>query len=660
MHMQCGVSKVEITPKSEFGSTYIAGYASMEAPLIEGVHDAIYIRSMILSEEKEQIVLISVECVGLLQDFITQVKNDLVGFGFKKSKIFVFSTHTHAAPDTMGLWGPVIGKTGVNQRYMLFLRQQIIKSIEEALGIQKPVDVYYGGALVKDLIINYRSVNKIEENLNLVQFKHENEIIGTLWTYPAQPEITSRENLKISGDYPGQISKKIEVEMGGVALFSLGLCGSQTPIYVEQGYEKMGIFAEKVYSGVKEISNNLIKIESGKIEIRERTVDLPLENDDFLLLDTLNIFNLVKIEENVICSTVSKIRIGNLHLITIPGEPFPGLINPLLEKYPDQHFMILSHVNDSVGYLIPRNEWNLAPVQFLKPETNEEFVGHELESMGLKASEAIQNAVRDILIYKTVMAVSPHADDISIFSGGLLAKFAEEGNKLICIRVTDDYGDCVGLSPEKAIKRNKKEAEKAYEALGASSIIHLDYPSDTLYTTDYEKLRERFVRLIRIHKPDVIVTFDVAPLYEENPDHIVTARVVNDACWQAGFNTYYLEHFKEGLEVHTVAERFLFSESLNPQVVNFHLDITNFIDKKINAISQHQTVMNNWFHQRKLLARANQLKVDLLEEEIPNPIRVNILVRFYFREIGATFGAKYGEIFRKLDAGFLHDLGDPT
>jgi hypothetical protein len=70
--------------------------------------------------------------------------------------------------------------------------------------------------------------------------------------------------------------------------------------------------------------------------------------------------------------------------------------------------------------------------------------------------------------------------------------------------------------------------------------------------------------------------------------------------------------------------------------------------------------MNNWFHQRKLLARANQLKVDLLEEEIPNPIRVNILVRFYFREIGATFGAKYGEIFRKLDAGFLHDLGDPT
>jgi LmbE family N-acetylglucosaminyl deacetylase len=176
---------------------------------------------------------------------------------------------------------------------------------------------------------------------------------------------------------------------------------------------------------------------------------------------------------------------------------------------------------------------------------------------------------------------------------------------------------------------------------------------------DYEKIRETFVKLIRTHKPDVLVTFDVAPLYEENPDHIITARAVNDACWQASFDNYYVEHFAEGLEIHTVGERYLFSESLNPQVVNYHLDITDYIETKINAVSHHQTVMKNWFHQRKLLARANHLRVDLLEEEIPNPIRVNILVRFYYNEVGASFGAKYGEIFRKIDAGFLHDLGEP-
>lgn len=657
--MQCGVSKVNITPENEFGNMFIAGYATMEAPLVNGVHDPIFVRSLVLSSEKEKIALISVEVIGLLQNFVKLVKNDIEGLGFKESRIFVFSTHTHAAPDTMGMWGPIIGKSGVNPRYMLFLRQKILLSVEKAVNNLNPINVYYGERPVKDLIENFRPVKNVEETLNFVQFKQDKEIIGTLWSFPAQPEITTRENVQISGDYPGLISNQIEDEMGGVALFSLGLCGSQSPIYIEQGFEKMRVLANKVYFGVKEISNNLTKIESEKIEVRERKVQLPLENEDFLLLNTLGIFNLDMTEENGISSTVSKIRIGNLHLITTPGEPFPGLINPIIEKYPNQHFMILSHVNDSLGYFVPRNEWNLTPVQFHKPETKEEFIGHELESMGLKASEAVQEAVRNILKYKIVMAVSPHADDISIFSGGLLAKFTEEGNNLICIRVTDDYGDCVGLKPEQAIKRNRKEAEKAYRILGAEEIIHLDYPSDTLYTTDYEKLREQFVKLIRAYKPDVLVTFDVAPLYEENPDHIITARVVNDACWQASFDTYYLDHFKKGLGIHTVGERYLFSESLNPQIVNYRLDITNFIETKINAVSQHQTVMKNWFHQRKLLARANDLKVDLLEEEIPNPIRVNILVRVYYGKIGASFGAKYGEIFRKLDAGFLHDMGDP-
>jgi LmbE family N-acetylglucosaminyl deacetylase len=657
--MKCGAHKINITPKIEFGDVFIAGYATMEAPLVNGVHDPIHARSLVLSDEKEQIVFISVEVVGLLQDVIEQIKCDLMGLGFKSSRIFVFSTHTHAGPDTMGMWGPFIGKSGVNHRYMLFLRQQIVKSVENSLKNMQPVDICYGNKNIKDLIENFRPVKNIEDTLHIIEFKQNSQVIATLWTYPAQPEITDRQNVQISGDYPGLVSSRIEKKIGGIALFGLGLCGSQSPIYVEEGYDKLDLMEEKLFSGFDIAYKTVSKLDADSIEIRQREVDLDLENDDFALLQTLSIFNLPEVKEHVIRSSVSKIRIGNLHIITIPGEPFPGLIKPLLSKYPNEYFVIISHVNDSCGYFIPRNEWNLAPVEFLKPETKEQFVGHENESMGLKASETIQEAVRDILKYKTVMAISPHADDISIFAGGLLAKFTEEGNELICVRVTDDYGDCVGLKPEKAIKRNRKEAEKAYKFLGANEIIHLDYPSDTLYSMDYEVLRERFVKLIRNHKPDVLVTFDVAPLYEENPDHIITARVVNDACWQASFDTYYIDHFKEGLGVHTVGERYLFSETLNPQVVNFQLDITDYIEIKINAVSEHQTVMKNWFHQRKLLARANHLRVELLEEEIPNPIRVNILVRFYFHEIGSSFNAKYGEIFRKLDAGFLNDLGDP-
>jgi len=128
------------------------------------------------------------------------------------------------------------------------------------------------------------------------------------------------------------------------------------------------------------------------------------------------------------------------------------------------------------------------------------------------------------------MAIGAHADDLTIWAGGTLAKLSSEGNKLIFVRITDDYGDAVGISKEKAIKRNHKEAEIAYRTVGADEIIHMDYPTDTLAGVDYLKLRGELIYLIRKYKPDLVISFDLNGTDEENMDHIITARAVNEAC----------------------------------------------------------------------------------------------------------------------------------
>ena len=56
----------------------------------------------------------------------------------------------------------------------------------------------------------------------------------------------------------------------------------------------------------------------------------------------------------------------------------------------------------------------------------------------------MRKTVKELLIYKTVLAFSTHADDITLLSGGTLKKLSSEGNKLICVRMTDDFWDCVG------------------------------------------------------------------------------------------------------------------------------------------------------------------------------------------------------------------------
>ncbi len=654
--LKCGVAKRKIDPPSDIGDIYIAGYLAMEAPKVDGVHDSIYTRALVLSDGEKKVALISVECVGLLADFIDKVKERLEAYGFSKRNIFIFSTHTHAGPDTMGLWGPLIGISGINKRYMNFLSDSIEKSVVEADKNQQSVDIYISKTKIDHLIENYREHKNLNPNLKLLKFISEGKLIGTLWTYSAQPEITTRENLKISGDYSGLVCDMMEKEFGGISLFALGLCGAQSPIYVEEGFEKMETFSNEIFSKIKEVFNDHEKIESKPLEIRERKVKLKLENPDFQLLFQIGIFERELEDDFYSKSIISKLRIGNLHITHIPGEPFPGLFSKTFEENQDKELMFISLSNDALGYFIPLDQFKLKTKQFINEEEQEKFIGHELESIGVEASQVVRKTVEKIFRYKTVMAVGCHADDLTIWAGGTLAKLADEGNRMIYVRITDDYGDAVGISKEKAIKRNRKETEIAYNTLGADEIIHLDYPTDTLAGVDYLKLRGKLVRLVREYKPDLVISFDLNGTDEENMDHVITARAVNEACWQSAVELFYAEHLEEGLEIHMVGERWLFAR--NPTIINHVVDIQPWVDQKIKAVSAHKTVMKNWFYQNKLIARANNLYIELLEEDVPNAIRVNLLVKIVYGEIGEEHGMKYAEIFNKIGPGFLEDLAE--
>ena len=652
--LKCGTSKKSIIPPDDIGDNYIAGYLMMMAPKIKGVHDSIFARAMVLSDESTKIALVSVDCIGLLADFIDRVRDRLLAYDFKERQVYVWATHTHAAPDTMGLWGPLIGVNGINKKYQFFLIEKIVEAILEAENNLEEVEVHLAKSNLEKLIENYRIAADINGALKLLKFISNNKLIGSLWTYSAQPEITTRENIDISGDYPGLVCDMIEKEFGGVSLFGLGLCGAQSPIYCEQGYEKMEIFAKEIFSEIQKIFPRATKLEDAPLEIRHRKVDIKLENPDFLFLFGIGIFERELKEDNTAKSTISKIRIGNLHIVHIPGEPFPGLFTKILENNSDKEVIFISNSNDSLGYFIPLDQYRLKPKVWGDDIVDGKFIGHETEAVGSEAAEIVRKTVKDLFVYKTVLAFGTHADDLTIWSGGTLSKLSSEGNRLICVRITDDYWDCVGITAEQGYKRNRKEVEKAYKRLGAKEIVHLDYPTDTLVGVDYMELRKKLIYLIRKYKPDIVVSFDLNGTDEENMDHIITAQVVNEACWQSSFDLCYPEHFEEGLGIHLPGERYLFAR--NPTVLNFHVDITDFIDDKIQAICEHKTVLKNWFHQNKLLARANRLYIELLEEDVPNAIRVNLLVKYIYGETGKKYGVKYAEEYNKIGAGFLEDL----
>ena len=259
-----------------------------------------------------------------------------------------------------------------------------------------------------------------------------------------------------------------------------------------------------------------------------------------------------------------------------------------------------------------------------------------------------------------VVAVSPHADDVTIFCGGTVAKFVRDGHPVHIIRVTNDEKDSLDLSKEDTIAVNAREAQEAAKILGVENVHDFGYINDEMDPVSEVEIRGRFVRLFRELMPHTVISFDPWGVYEENPDHVKTSVAVDDACWQCAGHLHHEEHIREGLQPHTVAQRLYFARKL-PEV-NHIVDITNTIDAKIEAVCAHKTMMNNMMHTIKAKLAANGLRIPVLDEIDGETMRalVDQFMRQSAAAVGEEIGVKYAEAFRLNRFGELEDFVQAT
>jgi len=189
---------------------------------------------------------------------------------------------------------------------------------------------------------------------------------------------------------------------------------------------------------------------------------------------------------------------------------------------------------------------------------------------------------------KTIMLIGAHADDDAL-SHGTLAMLQAHSNQIYIVTLTT--GNVGTQDPNLSrtqlgqIRRQEELAAMGELGIPAEHYINLGYDDGLLEFEDRKAVVENLVRWIRKLRPDVLFAWDPGKNYQRwhKSDHRAASYLAADAARAAMWRLLFEGQItQEGLKEYMIPE-YLFYNDYDHEDENTWVDITEFVDKKINA-----------------------------------------------------------------------------
>lgn len=192
------------------------------------------------------------------------------------------------------------------------------------------------------------------------------------------------------------------------------------------------------------------------------------------------------------------------------------------------------------------------------------------------------------------LVIVAHPDDVDFGMAGTVATFTSQGIDVTYCLVTsgDAGGDELFISKEERARLREGEQLAAAACVGVSDLVFLGYPDGLVEPT--LALRRDLARVIRRTRPDLVLTQsperNYDRIYASHPDHLATGEAALRAVYPDARNPHAFPTLanEEGLAPHAVGQVWIGSSQ--PTIV---VDTTDCVDKKIEALRQHQSQVAN-------------------------------------------------------------------
>jgi hypothetical protein len=379
--LRAGAAQSVITPEwPTERSVYLAGFGHNR--VASGVHDDLYARCLSLGIATQTLVLCSVDLIGLFYDDVLTIRRAFQQKAPAASFLVVASTHTHAGPDTLGLYGPKPLETGIDGRYLDWLDQRIASTAADAVRSMQPALLELGRddhPLLEQLQGVDRPPRVKDPFLFAMRLlaRSTGETIATIVNWSDHPEVLGRKNTQITSDYPHWVRAYLEKQFGGTALFFSGSIGKVSPlgdqvslldpetgkIAADESWRKaellgieIGRLAERALKAAKQVDLDALSIQS-------EMVFVPMQNSHFRAAQAAGVFagrkplysdgKLDPAKEKRDLPDVGRVEYSTgrdiqtevdyiqlraagsavAEVLTIPGEIYPELVNGGMTRY---------------------------------------------------------------------------------------------------------------------------------------------------------------------------------------------------------------------------------------------------------------------------------------------------------------------------------------
>lgn len=221
-----------------------------------------------------------------------------------------------------------------------------------------------------------------------------------------------------------------------------------------------------------------------------------------------------------------------------------------------------------------------------------------------------------------ILVFGSHPDDAELGAGATIAKEVTNGKKVGIIDLT--RGE---LGTRGTAEIRDKEAADAAKILGVSVRENLEF-ADGFFSNDREH-QMAVIRMIRKYRPEIVLCNAVN---DRHIDHAKGSKLVSDACFLSGLmkidtkfegDDQWQEAWRPKIVYHYIQWK-----NLKP---DFAVDVSGFIDKKIEAIRAYSSQFHN--------PKSNEPETPISSKNFTDS------VEYRARDLGRLIGVDHAEGF---------------